>query len=179
MASGTDTDTWTRQTLNGSRPPVAIPYSSSHARVTSTSEGLGIYREIQVIKDYLERFNDRDIAAQCLETVIRIGYLVRKDEYDGCQQIHILEAIATALDVLRNHNQGPGGLLRKSVLDYVDTINTSHFSAGREADIDADFLVMRIQSAVSSPRQSHNSDTFGGLIYDFSSILLSHVKYNV
>jgi hypothetical protein len=178
MASGIDTATWMRQTRTGNRVPESNLYATVQANSIPANDRLEICREIQVIKSYLERFNDRDIAAECLETLIRIGS-AGKSDYDGLQQVHVLETIATALDVLRNHNQGPGVLLTKSVLDYVDQIDSNDVSVDYAADMDTAFLIKRIQSAAAPPQQSHQSDTFGGLIFDLSSILLSHAKYDV
>jgi hypothetical protein len=178
MASAIDTDAGMRQTQNRNRVPDSTHDTTAQANSISVNDRLEICRQIQVIKSYLECFNDRNIAAECLETIIKIGS-AGKSDYDALQQIHILETIATALDVLRNHNQGPGVLLTKSVHDYVDQLDSHDLAIGHAADMDTAFLMMRIQSAASPPQQSHQSDTFGGLIFDLSSILLSHAKYDV
>jgi hypothetical protein len=138
-----------------------------------------ISRAIQLIKKYLERSNDINIAVRCLETLVRAGSIL-SNRCDPIHQRHLLETIAVVIDVLRNHHQDVQPSLRRLALQYVNTNEFSQLYSTDSPDVRYSFLVKCVCSGVTfSLEQTEHSDTFPALIFDVSSILLSHCKYDV
>jgi len=143
------------------------------------SDLLDISRAVQVIKQYLGKSNDINTAIGCLETLIHVGSTFGND-CSAIQQRHVLETIAVVIDVLRNHNHDLDRSLRLLALEYVDQLRLDRLAPDYASDLEFAFLLKCIRSGVTfSLEQSQPSETLVGLIFDVSSILLSHFKYNV
>ena len=139
---------------------------------------LKLSREIQVVKQYLERSDDVNTAVGCLETLVRVTAVIDARS-DSLSLTHLLETIAVALDVLCNHGEPIDSSTRLRILEFVNKLLPLSVT---EAPPDFDFVVLlkRIQAAISfSVHYSDQNDTFSGLVFDMGSILLSHTKYNV
>ena len=167
---------------NGSALAGNGPYaraSPTRSTASSATDNLQVLRQVHIVRQYLQRSDDASIALSCLPALIKVGSII-DDGRDPGQLFYLLETVAIALEVLRNHDQGPDMSVRASIRDYVDGLNTNKFTASHPADFEIPFLLKRLRSALAMCcEQTHQGDTFGGLVYDTASILLSQFKYDV
>jgi cytochrome c len=143
---------------------------------STADDQLMLSREVQVVKQYLERSNDVNTAVASLDTLFRAASAI-----DGSSNFtslkHLLETIALTLDVICAHCHTID-LAHQNILEFVNKLDL--FSAVDGPDFDIGFLLKRIKSAVTfSIDYSKHIDTFGALVFDMGSILLSHCKYDV
>jgi hypothetical protein len=151
----------------------------SATTTTSEEELRKLSRYVQVVKTYLEQANDVNIAVDCLEPLVKAINSFDSGSVD-VRRKHLLETIATALDVLCNHCRYPDATIRKSLLEYVSKEEKIDLARENASLPDFAFLFARVRSAVTfSLDYSRHGDTFGGLVFDTASILLSHAKYDV
>lgn len=163
--------------MAGSGPREQVPSPQSTA--TPVSDDLQALRQVYVIKQYLQRSNDVSIALGSLPALAQVGSLINHHG-DPNQLSLFLETIALALEVLRNHDQGPETSVQTCVREYIDSLDPKNFTVIHPADLEIPFLLKRVRSAlVMCLEQAHQADTFGGLVYDTASILLSQSKYDV
>lgn len=156
-----------------------VDNSPATPRTFPPSDRIDISREVQVIKQYLEKSSDINTAVGCLETLVHVGSTFGNDCY-AIQQRHVLETIAIATDVLRNHNHEFDRSLRLLVLEYLDQLRLDRLASGYASDLEFVFLIKCLRSGVTfSLGQSQPIETLVGLIFDFGAILLSHSKYSV
>jgi hypothetical protein len=138
---------------------------------------LKLSREVQVIKRYLERSNDVNTAAASFRTLVQVTSAFDVESH-FMAITHLLETIAVALDVVCNRCQGVDPSTRTDILEFVNKLDPFFSIEGPYFDFA--FLLKRIQSAIAfSVECSQSSDTFGGLVFELASILLSHHKYDV
>lgn len=160
----------------GPREHVPSPQSTA----TSVDDGLPALRQVYVIKQYLQRSNDVSIALGSLPALARVGSIMTTPHGDPNQLSLFLETISIALEVLRNHDQGPETSVQTCIREYLDSLDPKNFTVSHPADLEIPFLLKRVRSAlVMCLEQAHQPDTFGGLVYDTASILLSQSKYDV
>jgi hypothetical protein len=138
---------------------------------------LSVSRQVQIIKQYLERSNDVNTAAACLGTLVRVAAAFDMQS-NLLSLAKLLETVAVALDVMCSQCQALDGPTRGDVLELVDSLTPFFVTEG--PDFEFVFLLARMKSALAlSIDCSQHGDTYGGLVFDIASILLSHHKYDV
>lgn len=157
------------------RNEIALTNGTVDSRPFPPCDRIWISRAVQIIKHYLEESNDINTAVGCLETLIKVGSTFGT-QCDAIHQQHVLETIVRVIDVLRNHHQDVEMSLQPRLLNYVDTLDVDWSSP----DVKFAFFVKCIRSGLAfSLQKTLYSDTFCGLVFDVSSIVLSHSKYDV
>jgi hypothetical protein len=153
--------------------------SSTKSAASSARDNLPILQKVHIVREYLQRSDDVNIASGCLPALIKVSSIVDKDCHPD-QLLYLLGTIAIALEVLRNHDKGPDLFVRGSILDYIDHLDMKKVSPSHPTDFEIPFLLMRLRSALAMcVEQADQGETLGGLIYDTAAILLSQFKYDV
>lgn len=145
---------------------------------TSITDNLHALRQVYVLKEYLQSSADTTIALGCLPALIAVGTIINSGRSPD-QLFHLLETLAIALEVLRNHDKSPDQPLRERIREYVGRLDLKTFPGVHRADFEIPFLLKRLRAALSVCFEQEQGDTFGGLVYDTASILLSQSNYDV
>ena len=163
-----------------SRSADCVPLPANNNQLLGSKETpLEIFKAVAVVREYFRQSRDVNTAFSCLETLVQVGKSFR-DQFYFAQEGHVLETIFLVLEILRNNQKAISASLRRLVLEYLETVEADDSSDNFILNLHWAFLFHSIRAELGlSSSDNQEWDALGGLIFDFSSILLSNCKHDV